>query len=94
MTKRRKRPETYEHEMADGRKVRVTVPDATDEDVLFDAIRDTFSPQATAVIAAYLDAVTTNNADVDRQVQWFADRLIERVGGRAAYNRLCDEAGL
>jgi len=94
MAKRRKRPETYEHEAADGRKVRVTVPDATDEEVLFDAIRDNFSPQATAVMAAYLDAVTTNNADVDRQVQWFTDRLIELVGGRAAYNRLCDEAGL
>ena len=94
MTKRRRRPETYKHTRPDGKTVRVTVPDATDEDILFDAIRDNFSPQAMAVLAAYLDAVATNNADVNRQVNWFADRLIERVGGRAAYNRLCDEVGL
>ena len=94
MTKRRKRPETYEHETADGRKVRVTVPDAIDEQIPFDAIRDNFSPQATAAMAAYLAAVATNNEAVNRQINWFATQLIELVGGGDEHNRLCEEVGL
>jgi hypothetical protein len=75
----------------DGRKV--TVPE-NDEQDLFDAIREQMSPHAVAAIVAYLQPVRTNNPDVDRQVQWFADQLVELVGGGEAQARLAEELGL
>ena len=93
MKSKRKRPETYEVEHGD-RKVRVTVPEAIDEQVLFDAIRDNLSPHAVAAIVAYLQPVRTNNPDVDRQVHWFAERLTELLGDDQLQNRLAEELGL
>ena len=93
MPKKRRRPETYEATHK-GRKVRVTVPDAVDEQILFDAIRDNLSPQAVAAVAAFLRAASTNNRAVNRQIQWFATQLIELVGGGDEHNRLCEEVGL
>ena len=93
MAKRRRR-KTYETTM-DGKKVRVTIPDnPRDEDVLFEAMKDNLSPEAVAVIIAYLQPVKTKNGNVDRQVAWFRDRLVELVGGDKAFNQLCEELGL
>jgi len=30
----------------------------------------------------------------NRQVQWFAEQLVEALGGDDAFNRVCDELGL
>jgi hypothetical protein len=88
-----KRPETYEAEIA-GKKVRVTVPDAIDEEVLFDALRDNLSPEAIAAIVSCLQTNRTNNAEVDRQVDWFAEELCKLLGGHEQQNRLAEELGL
>jgi len=78
-----------------GKTRRVTVPeDPKPEDMLNDALRENLSPHAVAAIAAFCQTATTQRADVDRQIRWFADRLIELVGGGDEHNRLCEEAGL
>ena len=92
--KRRERPRTYEAKVA-GRTRRVTVPeDLRPEGILADALRENFSPQAVATIAAYLQPVRTMDPDVVRQVTWFRELLTTVVGGDDELNRLCDEAGL
>ena len=93
MAKKRDKPKTYPVEI-NGRKVRVTVPEDDKTDVLRDAIRDSLSPQATATIVAYLQSASTNNPDVDAQVAWFAEQLVEALGGYEAQGRLADEVGL
>ena len=101
MTTKRKRPETYEADHK-GRKVRVTVPERHESvaysgdavEVLRDALRDNLSPHAIAAIAAYIQPVRTMDPRLVRQVRWFADLLIEMVGGGDEHNRLCEEVGL
>ncbi len=63
-------------------------------EVLRDVLRDTLSPHAVAAIAAYLQPVRTMDAEVVRQVRWFADLLAKVVGGEEKLNRLCEEVGL
>ena len=83
------RPARYD--AGDGRKV--TVP-ANDEQDLFDAVREQLSPHAVAAIASCLQINVTNDSDVDRQVQWFHDRLCELLGGYEHQSRLAEELGL
>ena len=90
---KRKRPETYEAKI-NGKTVRVTVPEAIDEAVLFDALRDNLSPQAIAAIISCLQINRTTNIDVDRQVHWFSEELIKLLGGYEQQNRLAEELGL
>jgi len=92
VTSKRKRPETYEAEHG-GRKVRVTVPEAIDEAVLFDALSNNLSPHAVAAIAAYLTAARVKNRDVQRQIEWFAGMLVDMLGVDE-FNRLIEEVGL
>ncbi|MCK4626269.1 MAG: hypothetical protein KAV00_13205 [Phycisphaerae bacterium] len=92
MTKRKAKTYEAEHK---GRKTRVTVPPNTDaENDIADAMQDNFGPGSLAAIAAFLDAATTKNDEVNRQIAWFVEQLIKMVGGDAAMNRLCDEVGL
>ena len=83
---------TYEGEI-NGRTVRVTVPENEPQDVLEDAIRDNLSPQAVAAIAAHLFSASTKNDGVNKEIRWFADRLVSLVG-TDQYNALCEEVGL
>ena len=83
---------TYATKMPDGRMVHCTVPE-NDENDLFDAIREQLSPEAVAAIAAHLLAARTNNADVNRQVQWFTNGLIAMLGA-GEYTNLCEGLGL
>ena len=64
------------------------------DEVVRDVLKDNLSPEAVAAIAAFLDAATTKNDEVNRQIAWFVGQLIKMVGGDAAMNRLCDEVGL
>jgi len=64
------------------------------KDVLRDVLKDNLSPEAVAVIAAYLQPARCGQEQVDRQVRWFAEQLIELLGGDDAFNRVCDELGL
>ena len=95
MAKRRK-PKTYETTL-NGRKTRVTIPDnPQDDETLFEALKDNLSPEAVAAIAAYLVArpAEAPNKAVNRELNWFTDRLVELVGGDEAFNQLCEDIGL
>lgn len=84
----------YDARTPDGRTRRVSIPDdPTPEEALYDALRDTLSPQAVAAIAAYLQPANVRNADVQRQVDGFREMLIEMLG-EGQYEHLVDEAGL
>jgi len=94
---KRGKPKTYEAKLG-GKKVRVTIPENDDTDVLAEALKDNLSPHAVAAIAAYLQAaIGTNNPDVDKEVNWFREKLMDILCGRKdeqAFNRLCEELGL
>ena len=93
---KRRRPKTYETTL-NGNKTRVTIPDnPRDDETLFEALKDNLSPEAVAAIVTYLVARPTAapNASVNRELNWFTDRLVELVGGDEAFNRLCEKLGL
>ena len=78
----------------DGCTRKASIPDdPTPEDVLYDALRDNLSPQAVAAIAACLQPARVRSRNVQRQVDWFRDRLIEMLG-EGEFDRLMDEVGL
>ena len=60
---------------------------------LQDAIQESISPTACAVIIAYLQGVQGENDAAD-QARWFCDQIVELVGGPKALNGLMDEAGV
>jgi len=70
-----------------------TQPQGHDEAELFEHLREQFSPEAVAAIAAWLQPASTNNPEVDRQIQWLIDKIIEMLGADQ-YNALCDDLGL
>jgi len=89
---RASRPKTHEAQFK-GKKVRVTVPE-NEESELFAAIREELSPGAVAAIVAYLQPVATKDPNVNREIEWFADQLVEILGGGEAQNRIVEELGL
>jgi len=64
------------------------------KDVLRDVLKDNLSPEAVAVVAAWLQPARCCDEQVDRQVRWFAQELVELLGGDDAFNRVCEELGL
>ena len=93
MAKRRK-IRTHEATL-DGKKVRVTIPEDPDPtEVMVEAIKDNLSPAAVAAIIAYLQPTRVKDAKVQREVEWFSEKLVEAVGGDAELSRFCDELGL
>ena len=91
---------TYKAEH-NGQTVRVTIPENDDrplfmagEDVVFDAIQEHLSPRAVACIVAFLQSARSNDEDTDCQVTWFADGLVEMLGGNVQARRLMREIGL
>jgi hypothetical protein len=88
------KPKTYSANTSDGRTVKVTVPeDPKPEELLDDALRDNLSPEAIAVIVAYLQPARSKDAAADRQVRWFSDRLVALLGADQ-FRRMQDELGL
>jgi hypothetical protein len=69
-------------------------PKGIDVQVLLDALRDNFSPQAVAAMAMYLQGPDTKSIDVNRELQWFAGELVKLVGGNATFTELANEVGL
>ena len=84
--------------MSKGKKTMTRELKAPGETELFEAIKDHMSPEALAAMASYLDTasttVGTNNPDVNNQVEWFARKLRELLGGDEQHSRLCKEIGL
>jgi len=93
MPERRDKPKTYPVEV-DGRKTRVTVPEDNKQDVLRDWFGDNLTPQAVATIVSFLQPVRTDAPEVDEEVRWFAEQLVEALGGYEAQSRLAEEVGL
>ena len=83
---------TYEAKIG-GKTVRVTVPPDEEQEVLESAIRDSLSPKAVVAIAAHLFGASTRDEGVNKEIRWFADRLLSMVGVDE-YNRLMEEVGL
>jgi len=76
-----------------GKDVRVTVPENPSSTKMFDgAIRDAVSPKAVAAIAANLAGATCKDSAVNKEITWFANRLIALIG-TDEYNNLCSEIG-
>ena len=90
---KRKKIKTYEATM-DGKKVRVTVPESASVESLIDMVKEHLSPQAVAAIIAYLQPARVKDKTVQREIEWFSEKLVEAVGGNAALNQLMDEVGL
>ena len=91
---RREKIKTYEATMS-GKKVRVTVPENSEEvELLMQAIQDNLSPAAVATIIAYLQPVRMKDKGLQREVEWFRDELVKAVGGGAGLKVLMDENGL
>jgi len=64
------------------------------KEVVRDVLKDNLSPEALAVIAAYLQPARCEREQVDSQVRWFADQVVEGLGGDDALDRLCEGLGL
>ena len=59
-----------------------------------DAIRDALSPEAVALAASYLLTARCDDEDVNMEVRWFAEQLIELLGGDEAFSQTCKGIGL
>jgi predicted metal-dependent hydrolase len=91
---KRKKIKTYEAKM-DGKKVRVTVPESASVESMEDMLKENLSPHAVAAIAAYLRAaIGTNDPDVDKEVNWFQQKLEGLLANEQEFNALCKELGL
>ena len=73
---------------------RQTAASTTNATTLLIAIRENLSPATVTSVAAHLRAANTKNPDVDQEVRWFADQLIELLGGHDAYARMMNELGV
>ena len=59
-----------------------------------EAIRDALSPEAVALAASELLLARCDDEEVDLEVRWFAEQLIELLGGQEAWSQTCKEIGL
>ena len=59
-----------------------------------DAIRDALSPEAVALAASHLLTARCDDEDVNMEVRWFAEQLIELLGGDEAFSQTCKGIGL
>ena len=58
------------------------------------AIRDALSTEAVALAASELLLARCDNEDVDLEVRWFAEQLIDLLGGDEAFSQTCKGIGL
>ena len=61
---------------------------------LQEAIRDALSPEAVGLAASYLLTARCDDEEVDLEVRWFAEQLIELLGGDEAFSQTCKGIGL
>ena len=59
-----------------------------------EAIRDALSPDAVALAASYLLTARCDDEEVNLEVRWFAEQLIELLGGDEAFSQTCKGIGL
>ena len=66
----------------------------TESTALQNAIRDALSPEAVALAASELLLARCDDEEVDLEVRWFAEQLIELLGGQDAWSQTCKGIGL
>ena len=59
-----------------------------------EAIRDALSPEAVALAASELLLARCDDEEVDLEVRWFAEQLIDLLGGHEAWTQTCKGIGL
>ena len=59
-----------------------------------EAIRDALSPEAVALAASELLLARCDDEEVDLEVRWFAEQLIDLLGGQEAWSQTCKGIGL
>ena len=59
-----------------------------------EAIRDALSPEAVALAASELLLARCDDEEVDLEVRWFAEQLIDLLGGDEAFSKTCKGIGL
>ena len=59
-----------------------------------EAIRDALSPDAVALAASYLLTARCDDEEVDLEVRWFAEQLIDLLGGDEVFSQTCKGIGL
>ena len=62
-------------------------------EALIDALRDNLTPEAVAAIACWLQPASTNDSDVNAEIQWFTRTLVEMIG-RDDFGRMVNELGI
>ena len=61
---------------------------------LQNAVRDALSPEAVGLAASYLLSARCDDEEVNIEVRWFGEQLIELLGGDEAFSQTCKEIGL
>ena len=59
-----------------------------------EAIRDALSPEAVALAASELLLARCDDEEVDLEVRWLAEQLIDLLGGQEAWSQTCKGIGL
>ena len=57
-------------------------------------IRDALSPEAVGLAASYLLTARCDDEDINVEVRWFAEQLIDLLGGNEEFSRICKGIGL
>ena len=59
-----------------------------------EAIRDALSPDAVGLAASFMLTARCDDEEVNLEVRWFAEQLVELLGGDEAFSRTCKGIGL
>lgn len=59
-----------------------------------EAIRDALSPEAVGLAASFMLTARCDDEEVNMEVRWFAEQLIELLGGDEAFSQTCKGIGL
>ena len=78
------------YETGDGQKV--TIPEDAHIE-LFDVLRENLSPGAVAAVVSLLPIAKTNSENVNREILWLRDYLLENLGLNN-FDDMIDELGL
>ena len=68
-------------------------PEHEDKQMIEEAMQNTLTPEAVAVIAYIMRGTVTNDQAVNRQLRWFAETLTELAGGGDEVDRVAEEIG-
>ena len=59
-----------------------------------EAIRDAIGPDAVALAAKYLLTAKCDDEQINREVRWFAEQLVDMLGGKKGFRQTCKGMGI